>query len=51
VSERAAQCTRLPAHSMARKIADAASMSRAGMSEWSITTMVAPDPQGFLSQA
>jgi hypothetical protein len=36
---------------MARKIAVAARMSRAGMSEWSIITMVAPDPQGFLSPA
>ena len=30
---------------------DAATMSRAGMSEWSIAKIVAPDPQGFLSPA
>jgi hypothetical protein len=35
---------------MATKIAEAASISTAGMSEWSITTMVAPYPQGFLSR-
>jgi hypothetical protein len=34
---------------MARKIAAAVTMSSAGMSEWSITTIMAPDPQGFLS--
>jgi hypothetical protein len=45
------QCMRLPAQSMARKIAAAATMSSAGMSEWSITTIMAPDPQAFLSNA
>jgi hypothetical protein len=45
------QCMRLPAHSMARKIAAAVTMSSAGISEWSITTIMAPDPQAFLSIA